>query len=69
MTKQTSTPIVPLESPRQRAERQREALRESWGIHWSPIHPVTTCDGCSDAGRCPYAFDDYNTDGDCLASK
>lgn len=28
-----------------------------------------TCDNCRDAPRCPYAFDPYNTDGDCLGSK
>gem|GEM_PF-4086041 len=30
---------------------------------------VLTCDTCSDAPTCEYAFDLYNTDGDCLASK
>lgn len=30
---------------------------------------VLTCDTCSDAPVCEYAFDLYNTDGDCLASK
>ena len=28
-----------------------------------------TCDHCSDNNNCSYAFDKYNTDGDCLASK
>jgi len=28
-----------------------------------------TCDTCSDAPRCDLAFDAYNTNGDCLASK
>jgi hypothetical protein len=28
-----------------------------------------TCDGCDHAPVCAYAFDPYNTDGDCLASK
>lgn len=30
---------------------------------------VFTCDTCDHAPRCLYAFDAYNTDGDCLASK
>ncbi len=28
-----------------------------------------TCDNCADAAWCTLAFDPYNTDGDCLASK
>lgn len=28
-----------------------------------------TCDNCEDAYDCMYAFDPYNTDGDCLADK
>jgi hypothetical protein len=28
-----------------------------------------TCDRCARAATCPCAFDGYNTDGDCLASK
>lgn len=28
-----------------------------------------TCDMCVDAARCSLAFDPYNTNGDCLASK
>lgn len=28
-----------------------------------------TCDTCADAPICEFAGDDYNTDGDCLASK
>lgn len=28
-----------------------------------------TCNTCSDKNTCKYAFDLYNTDGDCLASK
>jgi hypothetical protein len=29
----------------------------------------TTCFRCPDSGTCKYAFDPYNTDGDCLADK
>ena len=28
-----------------------------------------TCDDCPSVMECKYAFDDYNTNGDCLASK
>lgn len=28
-----------------------------------------TCGGCQAASVCEYAFDPYNTDGDCLAGK
>ena len=28
-----------------------------------------TCDTCKDNDNCEFAFDAYNTDGDCLASK
>lgn len=44
-------------------------------LHWSmwkqPIGNFNklTCTACPDSAKCEYAFDDYNTDGDCLASK
>lgn len=28
-----------------------------------------TCDGCLERYVCPFAFDPYNTDEDCLAEK
>lgn len=28
-----------------------------------------TCDECAQRFECPYSFDPYNTDGDCLAEK
>jgi MoaA/NifB/PqqE/SkfB family radical SAM enzyme len=28
-----------------------------------------TCSTCSDKDKCKFAFDDYNTNGDCLAVK
>jgi hypothetical protein len=28
-----------------------------------------TCNGCMDVKECPYAFDAYSTDGDCLMDK
>jgi hypothetical protein len=36
------------------------------------IDPKTvkfTCDKCKAAPNCEWAFDDYNTNGDCLAEK
>jgi hypothetical protein len=42
---------------------------------WAPVAPLPperkplTCDTCPAAETCPYAGDDYNTDGDCLADK
>jgi len=32
-------------------------------------HVVFTCDGCTWRSLCPLSYDDYNTNGDCLASK
>ncbi len=28
-----------------------------------------TCDGCIEKYECPYVYDSYNVDGDCLAMK
>lgn len=28
-----------------------------------------TCNGCKGVEKCPFAWDPYNTDGDCLAMK
>lgn len=34
------------------------------------LHPDRiTCKGCPSNDTCEYAFDGYNTDGDCLAEK
>ena len=30
---------------------------------------VMTCSKCEDVGNCEFAYDDYNTNGDCLAIK
>lgn len=45
---------------RARAAHNRSAL---------PIDTVFTCDDCPSAVDCRYAWDDYNTNGDCLAVK
>ena len=60
------------------AEERRHALRFNLEVvHYpDPVPPGTairevefTCDGCGHAPSCALAFDLYNTDGDCLASK
>lgn len=45
-------------------KRMIEKLRKL-GVKWSYI----TCDGCPARFDCEYAYDPYNTDGDCLAAK
>ena len=34
-----------------------------------PAKESLTCNWCPDVGTCPFAWDRYNTDGDCLAEK
>jgi len=55
-----------------RSEQELQKLREEMvrelmrmGIRFSYI----TCDGCPQRYTCPYAYDPYNIDGDCLAEK
>lgn len=36
---------------------------------FGPFPAMMTCDGCRSNDTCKYAFDHYNTDGDCLAAK
>lgn len=33
------------------------------------VDEVITCETCEDNDKCEYAFDPYNTGGDCLALK
>jgi len=47
------------------AREKAEARLKSLGIRYRYI----TCDGCPLKSRCPYAYDPYNIDGDCLAEK
>jgi predicted lipase len=42
------------------AEKERELAR---------CAEVITCIRCSEKTTCPYAYDGYNTNGDCLAEK
>ena len=55
-----------------RTEEELKKLREKMvekpaemGIRFSYI----TCDSCPHRYECPYAYDPYNIDGDCLAEK
>lgn len=51
--------------------RRRDRALRFWRAHISDRSPVGgfSCDGCPTAPRCAWAFDAYNTDGDCLAIK
>lgn len=42
-----------------------------WRLQMVEMFGVTdfTCDNCISKFSCPYAFDPYNEDGDCLAEK
>ena len=33
------------------------------------LRPQFTCDDCTELHHCPYVFDLYNTNGDCIAEK
>ena len=39
------------------------------GIIDTNDYPSYTCTGCIGNSSCPYAFDGYNTNGDCLNMK
>jgi hypothetical protein len=36
---------------------------------WIPAKEDMTCNRCSETETCPFAWDPYNTDSECLASK
>jgi len=36
---------------------------------WNRVDAFYTCNNCKDKHICRFAFDEYNTDGDCLADK
>ena len=55
------------------SDEVREELKQ-WamqgeGAYEPPKKEELTCFTCRDNSTCPYAWDDYNTDGDCLAEK
>ncbi len=49
--------------------RVAETRKRSLPVIQSHGHASFTCDRCSAANECDYAFDPYNTNGDCLAEK
>jgi len=49
---------------KERRKRMIETLRKL-GIRFETI----TCDTCPNRTKCRWAYDPYNTDGDCLALK
>lgn len=46
-------------------EMSQEELEAAYGV----AKEDTTCWGCAIKDKCQFAFDPYNTDGDCLADK
>ena len=46
----------------------KEALRREWSEEGYKLDDCT-CNDCPDNTSCPFAFDLYNTHGDCLAIK
>lgn len=58
------------DDPKLRMQR-REELRGLAARHGSklPWDAKFTCDECPSAMECRYAWDDYNTQNDCLAVK
>jgi hypothetical protein len=62
--------VSPEQLRRERARhvrQMRDANREQPDLF--NIEAGFTCDACSLAPTCAYAFDLYNTDGDCISSK
>jgi len=49
--------------PPEYLKKAREDVATMFGI------PKFTCDDCPDQTTCPFVFDVYNQDGDCLAEK
>lgn len=68
---------VPL-TDEQIAKLREESIQSAWDGYtwvdcpWIDEEPGFTCDGCPRGEYkrvCPFIFDLYNTDGDCLAMK
>lgn len=59
-----STPLFP-EEAQEKADATRVELKQAGVTH----HVEITCQECPENSSCEYAFDGYNTDGDCLALK
>lgn len=57
-----------IESPEWLAGMTYDEYKEMMGEP-EPTRERTTCWTCTDNDKCEYAWDWYNTDGDCLAIK
>lgn len=53
----------------QRKKVHLEALKQFEGAPGDHTDVVFTCDTCKQNDDCEFAFDAYNTNGDCLAEK
>lgn len=59
---------VPTKSPEALRKLRGEIVREvQESEHFVLLR--FTCDDCALGATCPFVFDPYNTDGDCLADK
>jgi hypothetical protein len=69
------TSFYPPNHPHGNPNRTIEYIRWLEVIIVGPLNPVhmkggtKTCVNCWEKNTCAFAFDDYNTDGDCLAIK
>ena len=47
----------------------KEIMRKAFTKHGFDMDKDCTCKDCECSKKCPFAWDLYNTNGDCLASK
>ena len=62
-------PAMKLSCEQDIEEMDERLERESGMPPVSQARRKITCDDCTSAATCPHAYDIYNTDDDCLASK
>ena len=60
---------TPTEAPGTPEDRLQAFRAQAVEKHGDPGDQGFTCDTCPEVSRCQWAFDWYNTDGDCLAVK
>lgn len=60
---------VPHYTPNEHKVLRRRSLRRDFADIEDTESLVFTCDDCAAASQCPWVFDAYNTDGDCIAVK
>ena len=61
--------FVVLPIPGSDGEQEPEMSDEEMKARYEVVKEDTTCWRCVDNATCKYAWDPYNTDGDCLADK